>query len=370
MKRILTKMPQPQCDHCKLNLPPCNDFLREMAELVNSYATTGGGGSDSRRVLHRFKSMPHVTASFQPQPQSSTPQHEQQIPPPPLPYHSIGLLDRQAIIIKKQWDIERQGVDILTTTAATATTPTTVIIPNKDHHVTFKLNASALGPLTGDHNFFQTYAQAVDGKAISIVNSLVEIENILGIPLAGRWRSGGRMHKIPQRGSDLDLSKVADPVLREFIAERDAAASVHMLRGVVNEDKAMQRYCEETGHSAIKLPQYMILSNSNVFGGRVIGTPDFITKCGRVIEIKCPAKPKYKLSQLSKTYITQLQSYMHMMERPLGSLVQYDVASDAVLVFDFEQDPEWLATRGPRVDRAIEDITLQVELMTRTLGGQ
>jgi hypothetical protein len=337
------------CDHCKFNVP-CNDFLREMAELVYMKQQPAEAAA-SKRMVYQFKSMPHVTASFQP----SSPSSSSSSSPSVAPYNSIGLNDRLAVI-KKQWDIERQGVAIDGNNNN-----------NNNHHLAFKLNASALGPLTGDHSFFQTYGQAVDSKATSIVNSLIEIEDMLGIPREQRWRSGGRVHKIPQRGSDLDMAKVEDPVLRKYLMDKNAVSSVHMLRGVVNEDKAMQRYCEETGHSAIKLPQFMILSNSNVFGGRVIGTPDFITKCGRVVEIKCPAKPKYKLYQLSKTYITQLQSYMHMMERPLGSLVQYNVADNSVLVFDIEQDPEWLATRGPRVDTAIEDITLQVQLMTRAL---
>ena len=130
------------------------------------------------------------------------------------------------------------------------------------------------------------------------------------------------------------------------------------------ESVAMGKYYQHTGR--IPLDDFPCIPHQTYpyFGA----SPDFITTCGIVGEIKCPPKRTIVPQKVPDYYMPQLQFQMEVFDLPIAHFVQYkprvmNPVTGGVLseeVFDITvvpRDPEWFATHLPRLQsfwRAVE----------------
>ena len=76
------------------------------------------------------------------------------------------------------------------------------------------------------------------------------------------------------------------------------------------------------------------------------GSPDGVTECGRLIEIKCPLTRKIE-DKVPKHYIAQIQLLMEILDLPECDFIQYrpvtDTTPEEFVVTNVKRDYEWFA---------------------------
>ena len=76
------------------------------------------------------------------------------------------------------------------------------------------------------------------------------------------------------------------------------------------------------------------------------GSPDGVTECGRLIEIKCPLTRKIE-DKVPKHYIAQIQLLMEILDLPECDFIQYrpvtDTTPEEFVVTNVKRDHEWFA---------------------------
>lgn len=91
------------------------------------------------------------------------------------------------------------------------------------------------------------------------------------------------------------------------------------------------------------------------------GSPDGVTECGKLIEIKCPLTRKIE-NKVPKHYIAQIQLLMEILDLPECDFIQYrpvtDTTPEEFVVTNVKRDHEWFAYYLPIMkafwDRVIE----------------
>lgn len=129
------------------------------------------------------------------------------------------------------------------------------------------------------------------------------------------------------------------------------------------EPVALGKYYECTGR--IPLDNFPCLRHRTYpyFGA----SPDFITTCGIVGEIKCPPRRKIVPQHVPDYYMPQLQFQMEVFDLPLAHFVQYkprvlNPVDGSVLSeeeFDITvvaRDPDWFATHLPTLQAFWRDV--------------
>jgi hypothetical protein len=130
---------------------------------------------------------------------------------------------------------------------------------------------------------------------------------------------------------------------REFEA---ATNNPHLARGHRLEAVAKRKFEEVMRCTLMPLSESAIFVNDEVFDGKLGGTPDGITTCKRLVEIKCPRKIS---SSAKSNYNDQVQSYLHLLKLEEGILFQY-VDDRTWHVTTIVRDAGWLQRVTPDVE--------------------
>ena len=86
-----------------------------------------------------------------------------------------------------------------------------------------------------------------------------------------------------------------------------------------NEDRAIEIYEQQTGHRVLSFG----LLRSQVPGQtHIAGSPDGITHCGRLVEVKCPVSRQIIPGVVPKHYQSQIELLMHIAQIEVADFVQ------------------------------------------------
>lgn len=143
-----------------------------------------------------------------------------------------------------------------------------------------------------------------------------------------------------------------------LLGQRIAAA--HMQRGNDFENAAKDAFCEESGHALVPLPDKLLYSSPDVFGGTLSATPDGITFCSGVLETKVPVKAAQ--SKL-KMYADQIQANLAVLGMDRAWLYQYQMLPLRTMSTDVPRDAEWCVGMQPHVDEFQRLVALYVALL-------
>ena len=157
---------------------------------------------------------------------------------------------------------------------------------------------------------------------------------------------------------DCVLNDVHDQLAAEGLREpRIRETNVHMERGNRLEPIAKSLYNIESGHKMVDLHDRVIFSRSDVLDGLMGFTPDGITYCGILVEIKCPAR-KPTPSKVLKSYSDQVQAGMCVLGLHKSVLYQY-TETFGTLSTEVVHDPSWLKTTEENVQWYTEEFDRQ-----------
>lgn len=93
--------------------------------------------------------------------------------------------------------------------------------------------------------------------------------------------------------------------------------------GIDNEDRAIKLYERKTGH---KVMAFGLLRSPAEGQQHLAGSPDGITHCGRLVEVKCPVKRKIEPGKVPAHYRSQIELLMHLTGIRMADFVQMGVA--------------------------------------------
>lgn len=98
---------------------------------------------------------------------------------------------------------------------------------------------------------------------------------------------------------------------------------------------AIHRYEQETGHT---VRSFGLLVNP-LFPW-IGGSPDGITDCGRLIEVKCPVMREIILGEVPRMYIDQIQMLLHITGLEVADFIEMKGAEEFQIV-EVKKDPSW-----------------------------
>lgn len=145
--------------------------------------------------------------------------------------------------------------------------------------------------------------------------------------LGGRYGiSGSKMSSICGRNFFQSARSVAyDAVMTKLGRSRpkvyDSVKQSHLDRGHALEPLAADLYAKVSGHDYVPLSPHVIFCNPLIFDASLSCTPDRITYCGLILEIKCPSKKPIPANV--RYYTDQIQSYLHTFDVEEAVLMQY-----------------------------------------------
>tara|TARA_B110000027_G_scaffold119447_1_gene132146 strand:- start:691 stop:1575 length:885 start_codon:yes stop_codon:yes gene_type:complete len=118
-----------------------------------------------------------------------------------------------------------------------------------------------------------------------------------------------------------------------------------------NEDRAIAMYEKKTGHTVMSFG----LLRSQVEGQcHLAGSPDGITHCGRLVEVKCPVTRQIIPGVVPKHYRSQIELLMHVTGIRVADFIQMGTAQ---LVFDITAcppTPNYYRLIRAKVDKFVE----------------
>tara|TARA_R110002074_G_scaffold10479_3_gene39776 strand:- start:1743 stop:2654 length:912 start_codon:yes stop_codon:yes gene_type:complete len=123
--------------------------------------------------------------------------------------------------------------------------------------------------------------------------------------------------------------------------------NVYTRHGNENEAKACVMYEKATGHKVVAFG----LLQSNVEGETHLGgSPDGITFCGRLVEIKCPVTREIIPGLVPAHYTPQLLTLMHIAGLKVADFVQWRTDTGVFDITEFHEDADqWYAAVAPRI---------------------
>ena len=127
-------------------------------------------------------------------------------------------------------------------------------------------------------------------------------------------------------------------LLRKKLGLLDNANNFFTQHGNDTEDIACQKYEDVTGHRVIP---FGLLKSDNPPTSHIGGSPDGITSCGRLVEIKCPVTRKIIPGEVPKHYEAQLQTIMMVSGLTVADFVQYHTTDDVFDITEVPVDPYW-----------------------------
>lgn len=117
--------------------------------------------------------------------------------------------------------------------------------------------------------------------------------------------------------------------------------------GNENEAKACLMYEKATGHKVIP---FGLLQSNKPGQEHLGGSPDGITCCGRLVEIKCPVTREIVPGLVPAHYTPQLLTLMHITGLPVADFVQWRTDTGVFNITEYKEDvPRWFEDAGPKI---------------------
>jgi len=117
--------------------------------------------------------------------------------------------------------------------------------------------------------------------------------------------------------------------------------------GTRNEPLAIERYVAETGRVVF---EFGLITHSSPEHSYLAGSPDGVTACGRLLEVKCPLSREIK-HEIPDHYYPQVQMLMEILDLDVCDFVQYRPASafmDAEFdILEVPRDRAWFTQHVP-----------------------
>lgn len=198
----------------------------------------------------------------------------------------------------------------------------------------------------------------------TMVPSVCKIVNEL--TMSGVDQRSSKWMEMRNSGSIITASRVPSLLHESFFQSRSDLLSemtyptksqpptAAMTHGVVNEPKGLELYCKFTGHRLIE-PNPGIALNPNILNGKLGGSPDGITYCGILVEVKCPLTRKIGWV-VPKCYKSQIQCMLHVMELDMAHFFQYDATNAKCTLTNVKIDEKWLITNEKSILQFLDEL--------------
>ena len=113
--------------------------------------------------------------------------------------------------------------------------------------------------------------------------------------------------------------------------------------GQTMEGAAIERYETETGHTVESFG--LLVSADDKWLG---GSPDGITRCGRLVEVKCPVTRPIVLGEIPRHYMAQVQQLLHITGLPVCDFVEMKGPEEFQIV-EIKKDIGWWTENQPKL---------------------
>lgn len=118
-----------------------------------------------------------------------------------------------------------------------------------------------------------------------------------------------------------------------------------------NEDKAIRIYEAKTGHKVLSFG----LLRSQVPGQEhLAGSPDGITHCGRLVEVKCPVSRQIIPGTVPNHYKAQIELLMHIAKISVADFVQMGVDQNVFDITACEPTADYYNLKKSKIDKFLE----------------
>ena len=145
--------------------------------------------------------------------------------------------------------------------------------------------------------------------------------------------------------------------------------------GTKQEAYALEAFCERTGHKVV---------NTGLLGHTTLpflgGSPDGITWCGAILEIKCPYKAKIcNIRSVPRHYYPQVQTLLEITQLERAYFVQFRPAGygcegkptlgepERFTLLDVKRDRDWAAQHLPTLEKFYHDLQRLVQTHEQSL---
>ena len=135
-------------------------------------------------------------------------------------------------------------------------------------------------------------------------------------------------------------------LLKKKIGITSNTSNMYTQHGNQTEDIACKKYEEITGHRVIPFG----LWQSKEYPG-IGGSPDGVTACGRLIEIKCPVSRTIIPGCVPEHYKAQLQTLMFVSGLKICDFVQYHTRDDVFDITTVEYDQDWYKRNEAKISQ-------------------
>ena len=118
-----------------------------------------------------------------------------------------------------------------------------------------------------------------------------------------------------------------------------------------NEDRAIELYERKTGHRVLSFG----LMRSQVEGQtHLAGSPDGITHCGRLVEVKCPVSRQIIPGMVPGHYRSQIELLMHITGIRVADFIQMGVAQGVFDITACPPTPAYYDIIRAKVDKFVD----------------
>lgn len=204
-------------------------------------------------------------------------------------------------------------------------------------------------------------SQGCPGCKCSTIGELRKIEVCKGQRTA-EWKLK-RRHMVTASESATVLGQnpyeTANSLLKKKLGLTTFHGNKFTQHGQTMESAAIERYETETGHT-VESFGLLVSPNEPWLGG----SPDGITRCGRLIEVKCPVTRPIVLGEVPRHYMAQMQQLLHITGLQVCDFVEMKGPEEFQIV-EVKRDSDWwrenkdkLQAFHKRLEECFEDPSL------------
>lgn len=118
-----------------------------------------------------------------------------------------------------------------------------------------------------------------------------------------------------------------------------------------NEDRAIQIYERKTGH---KVMSFGLLRSQVPGQTHIAGSPDGVTHCGRLVEVKCPVSRTIIPGDVPKHYLSQIELLMHIGKIGVADFVQMGTNQGAFDITACPRTEGYYESVKAKIDKFVE----------------